>query len=242
MDFNKMDHHDKGIWRWLLGGALALALIVSSVWIVMDRDKEPLTEDLSSMHTSTPKPTAVPTAKPTATPTVRPTESPSITPEVPDEETEEATPTPNVNQVGTEVAVSFSTPLFGHISKEYAMDHLLYSVTMDYWHTHSGVDIEANLGTAVKSAADGVVTKAEKDPSMGYTIEIDHGNGWLSRYCNLAQMDTVYVGQVVKSGTVIGTVGESAALEYAEATHLHFELYKDGKTKDPTEYLVGLNK
>ena len=122
------------------------------------------------------------------------------------------------------------------------MDHLIYSITMDYWHTHSGVDIEGVLGTAVKASADGVVAKAEKDPNLGYVIVLDHGNGWQSTYANLASVENVYVGQLVVSGEVIGTIGESSPIEFAEAAHLHFELSRDGKSVDPTQYLAGLNK
>lgn len=234
--------HDKdGLWRWLLGGALLLALIVSSIWIALDRDKVPMTEDKSAISTSTPKPkpTATPTAKPTEKPTEKPSPSPS--PETMPEVTDPLD-LQDIGQVNNRVSITFNTPLLGHVTKEYAMDHLIYSITMDYWHTHSGVDIEGALGTAVKASADGVVAKAEKDPNLGYTIVLDHGNGWQSVYANLASIDNVYLGQLVAGGDVIGTIGESSPIEFAEAAHLHFELVREGNTVDPTQYVVGLNK
>lgn len=76
---------------------------------------------------------------------------------------------------------------------------------------------------------------------MGYTIVIDHGNGWQSTYANLASVDTVSKGQMVAVGDLIGTIGDSAAIEYAESAHLHFELAQDGATVDPKLYLSGIN-
>ena len=225
---SNIEYERNDLWRWLLGGVLVLALIVSSIWMVMDRDKAPKPQEKSTISTSTPKPTAKPTAKPTTKPTSTP--EPTIE------------PIKDIDPVNNKVTVSFSAPLLGHVTKEYAMDHLIYSITMDYWHTHSGVDIEGVLGTAVKASADGVVAKAEKDPNLGYVIVLDHGNGWQSTYANLASVENVYVGQLVVSGEVIGTIGESSPIEFAEAAHLHFELSRDGKSVDPTQYLAGLNK
>ncbi len=243
MSSDKFHKDDHGMWRWLLGGALLLALIVSAIWIMMDRNNTPMTEDNSAISTETPRPqaTSTPTATPTTRPTERPTESPSpeSSPEAGDNNTNV---TPDVDAVDNKVTLSFKTPVFGHVTKEYAMDHLIYSVTMDYWHTHSGVDIEGSAGTAVKAAADGVVAKAEKDPNLGYVIVLDHGNGWKSTYGNLSSVDNVYLGQLVAGGDVIGTVGDSSPIEYAEAAHLHFELSRDDKTVDPTQYLSGLAK
>lgn len=240
---NNVNHKDNNWWRWLLAGLVVVGIIAASIWIAADTAHNSADDDdKSSVSTMTPTPTSTPTARPTVLPTAEPDATATPTPgnnTEGNEDTEEMTP--DVDSVGSHVTISFKTPMFGHVSKEYAMDHLIYSVTMDYWHTHSGIDIEGSLGSAVKAAADGVVVKAEKDPSMGYTIVIDHGNGWQSTYANLASVDTVYTGQMVAVGDLIGTIGDSAAIEYAESAHLHFELAQDGVTVDPTLYLAGIN-
>ena len=67
----------------------------------------------------------------------------------------------------------------------------------------------------------------------GYTVTIDHGNGIITKYCNLNSGVTVQVGQQVSSGEEIGAVGETADIETAEKSHLHFEVYKNGSFADP---------
>jgi len=132
---------------------------------------------------------------------------------------------------------NFALPVFGSISLDFAMDKLLYSKTLDEWRTHSGIDIEAPVGTPVKAVADGVVSAIKEDPRYGILVILDHGNGLKTIYANLADGNMVVPNQKVKKGDVIGSIGNTAVFEIAEPTHLHFEVLKDGKLQDPKEYL-----
>ncbi|HEX3028082.1 MAG TPA: M23 family metallopeptidase [Clostridia bacterium] len=136
-----------------------------------------------------------------------------------------------------EASQKFLMPVFGQISFGYAQDKLVYSKTLEDWRTHSGVDIAAERGTPVKAVADGVVTDIKNDPQYGVIVKIDHKDGTKSVYANLASDDAVSPNQKVKQGDVIGAVGNSASLESAEQSHLHFEVLKSDENVDPVAYL-----
>ena len=136
--------------------------------------------------------------------------------------------------------ITFDMPVIGQVTQEYAMDRLIYSKTLAQWQTHGGIDLGAALGTAVKASADGVVTEIKDDPKYGVTVIIEHDGGYRTLYANLASGEAVLPNQIVKSGDVIGAVGDSAVYEKAETTHLHFEIWKDDICIDPTQMLAAL--
>lgn len=132
---------------------------------------------------------------------------------------------------------NFVMPVSGEVTFEYAKDKLVYSKTLEEWRTHEGLDLAADRGTPVKAVADGVVTDIKNDPRFGIVVVIDHKNGLKSVYSNLASEDMVTVNQKIKQGDIIGSVGNSAAFESAEQSHLHFEVLKDNVSVDPASYL-----
>lgn len=131
----------------------------------------------------------------------------------------------------------FIMPTIGNVSKSYSVDVLVYSDTMEDYRTHSGIDICAGTGEGVMAAADGVVSEVYAHPMMGYTVVVRHDGGAETVYQNLAEDIAVSVGDTVRSGEVIGAVGDSALIEIAEEPHLHFELRVDGKTVNPLDYI-----
>lgn len=74
----------------------------------------------------------------------------------------------------------------GTISKGYSGNDLVYSLTLDQYIVHSGIDIEAPPDTPVKAVKGGTITKIYNDDKMGITIDISHGDGYITRYCNLS--------------------------------------------------------
>ncbi len=108
---------------------------------------------------------------------------------------------------------------------------------MGDWRTHSGMDISASLGTEVLSVATGTVESVEDDVLMGTTVIISHADGIKSVYANLAATPTVEAGDAVTTGAVIGAVGNTAVVESAKASHLHFEMLQDGESVDPVSFL-----
>lgn len=171
--------------------------------------------------TAQPAPSAKPSAPPTAAPTAQPSAQPSAAP----------SPAP------TPAALVFTWPVNGTVIADYSVEALAYSQTMGDWRTHDGLDLSVTLGTKVIATAAGTVSKVYDDPFMGTTVEVDHGNGLVSQYANLAAAPNVAVGDSVSTGTLIGAVGATAVAENAAQPHLHFAMYRDGNPVDPHDYL-----
>ena len=102
---------------------------------------------------------------------------------------------------------------------------------------HPGIDIHAQKGTKVYAVKDGtvqkIITTHEQNRGYGKSISLVHQGNLLTRY---AHLDSILVkkGQKVKSGTLIGLVGETGL---ATGTLLHFEMLKDMKKVDPETYI-----
>ncbi|HHV96763.1 MAG TPA: M23 family metallopeptidase [Clostridiaceae bacterium] len=154
------------------------------------------------------------------------------------EGTEEGKADGEITEVNRESEeVDFIMPVYGSIIYDYSMDKLAYSVTLNDWRTHNGLDIAVARGTPVKAVADGVVIGVYEDPKMGFTVIIDHENGLKTVYSNLASGDIVVPNQIVTQGETIGSVGNTALYEIALEPHLHFEVLKDDEHVDPKLYL-----
>ncbi len=134
---------------------------------------------------------------------------------------------------------TWSSPVEGYVFKQHSTDELVYSLTLGDYRTHDGVDISANVGSEVKACLDGKIESVYYDPLMGYCVSIEHKDGIVSHYKNLGENlpESTVEGKDVKSGEVIGYVGESAMIEFSDETHLHFELEVSGEATDPLEYL-----
>lgn len=135
------------------------------------------------------------------------------------------------------VRPAFQGPVAGKVQSEFSMDKLVFSPTFNEWRTHSGIDIASPRGEVVRTVGNGTVLEIKNDPRYGFTVVIDHKNGYKSVYSNLASDQTLQIGQEVKLGDPIGAVGATAIFESAEPTHLHFELYKENKLVDPAAYI-----
>lgn len=118
-----------------------------------------------------------------------------------------------------------------------------FSLTSDYgWRKHpitgksdfhTGVDLAAAEGAAIRPAAGGVVLKSEYSTSYGNNVVILHESGVTTRYCHM-QYVFVRVGEPVGPDTVLGTVGQTGD---ATGPHLHFELLYEGVRYDPADAL-----
>lgn len=136
--------------------------------------------------------------------------------------------------VNAEESCKFSNPLADMtVLYGYVTDTLIYNETYGDWRTHNGIDIAAPLGCSVNAVATGTVIDV-LDTSYGKTVKIEHTDGFVSSYSQLAEV-SVKVGDNVDSGAVIGTVGESIG-ENVKEPHLHYELYKNEKCVNPQEY------
>ncbi len=132
---------------------------------------------------------------------------------------------------------SFIKPVEGEKIKDYSKDNLVYSSTLDEWTTHLGIDFTAEKTDIVKAAADGKVKSIKNDPRYGLTVVIEHENGFESIYSSLLTAEFINVGEEVKQGQTIATVGNTARFEISDETHIHFEIKKDGINVDPNIYI-----
>ncbi len=101
---------------------------------------------------------------------------------------------------------------------------------------HGGLDFAANRGTEIRAAAGGMVVFAGWSNDFGWLVEIDHGNGLLTRYAHASKL-AVKIGMVVAPGDVVSYVGSSGR---STGPHLHFEVLRNGQYVDPQDYLAGL--
>lgn len=132
---------------------------------------------------------------------------------------------------------SFIKPVEGEKVKDYSKDNLIYSATLDEWTTHLGIDFASEKTDVVKASADGKIKSIKNDPRYGLTVVIEHVNGFESIYSSLLTAEFVKVGEEVKQGQTIATVGNTARFEISDETHIHFEIKKDGINVDPNMYI-----
>lgn len=98
---------------------------------------------------------------------------------------------------------------------------------------HKGIDIVRPSNRAILAADNGTVTYAGWMNGYGYTVKINHNNGYRTLYGHLASLD-VSQGQTVAKGDKIGVMGSTGR---STGIHLHFELHKNGEIRNPVNYL-----
>jgi murein DD-endopeptidase MepM/ murein hydrolase activator NlpD len=99
---------------------------------------------------------------------------------------------------------------------------------------HEGLDFSARRGSKVYATADGTVCHAGYDRGYGYTIEIDHGNGIVTKYAHNDKL-LVRKGQKIKRGDVVAYLGNSGR---STAPHLHYEVRINGAPQNPLNYIL----
>lgn len=98
---------------------------------------------------------------------------------------------------------------------------------------HSGLDFDAPIGTPVMAVADGVVTWAGDRSGYGNVVEIDHGNGYMTRYAHNSAL-VAHVGERVHAGETIAKVGSTGR---STGPHCHFEVWLKGRAVNPMAYV-----
>jgi len=98
---------------------------------------------------------------------------------------------------------------------------------------HKGVDIASPMGSIITAMADGVVTYAAMKRGYGRLVQINHGQGYVTRYAH-THVALVKVGDRVKKGQPVAQVGASGR---STGPHLHFEVIRDRQQVDPLDYI-----
>lgn len=123
-------------------------------------------------------------------------------------------------------------PVDGIILSSYGMRfHPIYKFNR----LHPGLDFRAKIGTLVYSTGDGVIRYASKKGTYGNLIIINHNFGFESRYAHLSGFAKgIRPGKKIKRGELIGYSGNTGVVE---GPHLHYEIYQNGKSVDPINFL-----
>ncbi|MGP4845688.1 M23 family metallopeptidase [Marinobacter sp. 1Y8] len=98
---------------------------------------------------------------------------------------------------------------------------------------HAGVDLAGKNGSDIIAVAAGVVTFAGDRHGYGNLVEIDHGDGLITRYGHCKKVK-VAVGDVVQKGQVVALMGSTGR---STGPHVHFEVHRGGKTQNPEDYI-----
>jgi murein DD-endopeptidase MepM/ murein hydrolase activator NlpD len=99
---------------------------------------------------------------------------------------------------------------------------------------HEGIDFAAPEGTRIRAVAAGIVTWAGPRGGYGNMVQIDHGNGYATRYGHAYQV-LVHVGQTVQRGDVLALVGDTGR---STGPHVHFEVLKNGHEVNPARFVA----
>lgn len=152
--------------------------------------------------------------------------------------------TENISTKGTDAVPVISVSSKTKTSYNYGINSLCVpvsnaTISSDYgdrsnpithsFETHKGLDLAANMGSAIYAAADGVVTIAQKSSSYGNYLVIDHGDGLKTLYAHCSKLN-VKAGDTVKKSQVVANVGNTGQ---STRPHLHFEVILNGKNLNP---------
>lgn len=103
---------------------------------------------------------------------------------------------------------------------------------------HGGIDFAGRMGSDIIAVASGVVTWSGEKNGYGLMVEINHSDGYITRYAH-NQENIAELGSVVKKGEVIAKMGTSGR---STGPHVHFEVYKNGRVVDPATYIRRTNR
>jgi len=196
------------------------------------------------------QPPQMPTAPPRATPLPPP--MPRPTPEPPDSEVVNPhTPTPEpaaeVEEPEPPPPLTFSPftegsellwPVDGEVLMRFSMDALIFDPTLVQFRTNDDLRIAADEGDYVQAAAEGKVLSIGRNVVRGSYVKIDHGNGWMATYGQLADNKLVSVGDIVSAGQNIGTVGHPSIFGSMLGNHVNLRVTREDVPVNPYELLT----
>ncbi len=129
-------------------------------------------------------------------------------------------------------SLKLEIPVQGRKSSPFGLQRIMNKIPKN---PHSGLDIAAPLGTKVICSKDGIVSNIGNYFYSGNIVFVDHGQGFITSYCHLNSV-VVKMGQVLKQGDVLGTVGKTGR---ATGPHLHWSVSLNGVRVDPQLFING---
>lgn len=133
--------------------------------------------------------------------------------------------------------LSFRLPMQNAlVVKDFSNTELQKNETLNQWEAHLAVDLTSDASD-VFAVADGTVASVEYSYLDGYTVTINHADGFVSTYSSLSESEIASVGAKVNAGDKIGVAERTASGELELGSHLHFSLMKDNSFVNPNDYL-----
>ena len=123
-------------------------------------------------------------------------------------------------------------PTAGWLSSTYSLSR--FHPILHYARPHEGIDVSAPMGAPIVAPAGGIVRLVTWETGYGNVLEIDHGDGIVTKYAHCSKI-VVRPGQHVKRGDVIALVGSTGL---ATGPHVHYEIHVNGKVVDPLTYVL----
>ena len=99
---------------------------------------------------------------------------------------------------------------------------------------HRGLDFSSSIGTPIYATASGTVTRASRHGSLGKLVEVEHGNGLVTRYGHMNDFK-VAKGDRIERGQLLGHVGNTGR---STGPHLHYEVVRNGRSENPWLYII----
>jgi murein DD-endopeptidase MepM/ murein hydrolase activator NlpD len=123
-------------------------------------------------------------------------------------------------------------PTAGWLSSAFSLSR--FHPILHYARPHEGIDVSAPMGAPIVAPAGGVVRLVTWETGYGNVLEIDHGDGIVTKYAHCSKI-VVRVGQKVKRGQIIANVGSTGL---STGPHVHYEIHVNGKVVDPLTYVL----
>jgi murein DD-endopeptidase MepM/ murein hydrolase activator NlpD len=125
-------------------------------------------------------------------------------------------------------------PVNGNVTSPYGKRKDPFSNIASF---HSGIDISASPGTAIRATAEGVVSYSGWTQFSGYVVVLEHGLGFSTVYAH-NKKNAVRVGQKLHRGEILGYVGSTGK---STGPHVHYEIWEKGKNVNPRKFVQGIS-
>ena len=123
-------------------------------------------------------------------------------------------------------------PTAGWLSSNFSLSR--FHPILHYARPHEGIDVSAPMGAPIVAPAGGIVRRVTVETGYGNVLEIDHGDGIVTKYAHCSRI-VVRAGQKVKRGQIIANVGSTGL---STGPHVHYEIHVNGKVVDPLTYVL----
>jgi murein DD-endopeptidase MepM/ murein hydrolase activator NlpD len=123
-------------------------------------------------------------------------------------------------------------PTAGWLSSNFSLSR--FHPILHYARPHEGIDVSAPMGAPIVAPAGGVVQRVTWETGYGNVLEIDHGDGMITKYAHCSKI-VVRPGQKVRRGQIIANVGSTGL---STGPHVHYEIHVNGKVVDPLTFVL----